>query len=406
VHHAICGKNSVVIPLAHTFIGVQETLRLCASIDWLRLHPQDPDKAVYANRLGMSFLKKGLIPLSALNCEVTAPSYPSANPSCWIFAGCGGMGLGFQMAGFHVNYMVEKNSAAAATLRYNHLVRNSLENGDASIFEEDVALFLDKVEQRAPCYPKKGDPDHIHGSPPCQGVSAANRNGGKNDQANNECTFLFPRAVEIFRPRSVSMENVTGMLFEKNERYPQGVVAWLMSLGYQVRLLVLDASEYGDPQARKRIFLFGALMDSKLADKPAPTHGKEKGKLPFVTVKDVLQVLEDVEPVLGSGRVMLKSGTIVSYHNVEGTVLTEIELLDANKPAATVRRRNGIQHYLHGRSLSVRERARLQSFPDYLYLCGRLTERNNQIGNAVPFNLAFAVAQVSWSLTPPGAIHE
>jgi C-5 cytosine-specific DNA methylase len=142
-----------------------------------------------------------------------------------LFAGAGGMGLGLAKAGFDVKFAVESNPAAAATLRCNHR--------DTLVFEEDVQLFLEKSKGADPCYPKPGFLHHIHASSPCQGFSDANRNGGVNDLANNELSFLFVKAVRHYLPRTGSFENVFGMLNEPggNRRYIQKIMADLLLLG-------------------------------------------------------------------------------------------------------------------------------------------------------------------------------
>jgi len=113
------------------------------------------------------------------------------------------------------------------------------------------------------CYPCKGDGDHIHASPPCQGFSDANRTGGKNDDKNNELSFQFLKAVKFFRPATASLENVIGFVSNlevgksksKKSAYCKRIVEELLKLGYQVRVCILVSSDYGDPQKRPRVFL-------------------------------------------------------------------------------------------------------------------------------------------------------
>jgi DNA (cytosine-5)-methyltransferase 1 len=425
----VSGTGGVSVLLALTFIGEKESKRLLQAKLWLEQNPNHPDKALFANRI--SILPQGTVPLKAMDFKLenlTQRPKPALVYDCGpkasiiavgsnfayrrdsrrshtkrelprkpvlvdLFAGGGGMGQGFKEAGFYCRYHVEKDHSAVATLRCNHQV-DGIFGEEAIIFDEDVDTFLQKVQDKDPAYPRKGDVDHVHASPPCQGFSGANRNGGRNDKTNNELTKLFTKAVEIFRPRTASMENVTGILSNKNNNvdYVRWVIAELMILGYQVRVTVLNSAEFGDPQVRHRVILFAAKNAYKLPDAPKPTHG-EKGEKAIVTVKDVLHDLENVKPVRGSGRVVLPNGKIVLDHNEEGTDLgAEMALLNENKPAATVRKANGIQHYALPRGLTVRERARIQSFPDHYVFCGRTTDRNDLIGNAVPLKLARAVA--------------
>lgn len=439
--HAVCPPGHVVISLKNTFIGQAEAERLLA------LNTDISDKAVCANTMGI--LSAGMIELQNLTRqETTIDTKPELVWDCGrisknavglnfayrtrsprsvpaalnrkpvvleLFAGCGGMSAGLIQAGFHVKYAVEKDAFAAASLRANH------QRDDMQIFEEDVNEFLKKVEVGDACYPKRGDIDHVHASPPCQGFSLANRNGGRHDKANNDLTYRFVDTVRICRPKTATMEIVDGILRDHSEKvkastklesslpattsgkkkarrhYLQRVVAELIALGYQVRVIIIDASHYGDPQNRTRVFVIAALMSCKLPEMPKATHGAQSDSQhlqPYVTVLDRLADLEHVVPVSGSGWVRLMDGSMVCDHNKEGTSIpTEYDQLIAEEPARTIRRSNGVKHYALERGLTVRERARLQSFPDSHHFCGPLSERNNQIGNAVPVNLATAVAQ-------------
>ncbi|KAI2502304.1 C-5 cytosine-specific DNA methylase [Fragilaria crotonensis] len=332
-----------------------------------------------------------------------------------LFAGCGGMTQGLTRAGFHVKYAVDHDHWAAATLRCNH------NREEMMVFEEDVGQFLNKVQDKDPAYPTPDDVDHVHASPPCQGFSQANRKGGTNDTMNNELIYKFVEAVRIFKPKTASMENVNGILADHTEKvknsttlqhaypgsYPTNgkkpkshylyrVVADLLEIGYQVRVMILDASQYGDPQKRERVVLFAALECCRLPGVPIPTHSPDGSAdtLPTVRVMDALSSLENILPTTGSGWVVLHDGTYTPDHNIENTrVRSEYDQLIAEEPARTIRRTNGVKHYTLERSLTVRERARLQSFPDSYQFCGSLAERNKQIGNAVPVELAYQMAK-------------
>jgi site-specific DNA-cytosine methylase len=138
-------------------------------------------------------------------------------------------------------------------------------------------------------------------------------------------------------------------------------------------------------------FVFSSLLSPEF---PKPTHGE--GKQRIVSVEDVLRDLVDVDPVLDSGHVQLPDGTLTWDHNQETTYLKnekEMLRLVGNLPAKTILKRKGVKHYSKPRCLTVRERARLQSFPDDYNFAGSLNEKSDQIGNAVPIKLAQAVAK-------------
>lgn len=166
----------------------------------------------------------------------------------------------------------------------------------------------------------------------------------------------------------------------------------LLDNDYQFRARVLRASDYGDPQARDRVIIIAAKRGRVLPRFPSPTHGT--GANPHVTVHDALESLELIAPDAedGSGMVMLPDGTITQDH-CTGTLKADSTKLNANKPSITIRRTNGIKHYSLERCITVREMARLQSFPDDYQFCGSATQKKSQIGNAVPCKLASAIAK-------------
>ncbi len=95
------------------------------------------------------------------------------------------MSLGLEKAGFDERWAVDSDEVAAATLAAN---KRSL-NTNTAIYTRQLSSFLKKCIQRDPGYPKPGEVDHIHGSPPCKGFSRANRNGGKDDMTNNKVSI-------------------------------------------------------------------------------------------------------------------------------------------------------------------------------------------------------------------------
>jgi site-specific DNA-cytosine methylase len=305
-----------------------------------------------------------------------------------LFGGGGGMSLGLQRAGFHITHHVDNDRAACNTLERNFPQSIS--------FPECAKLFLKNCKEgRTRLYPQPGDFDHIHGSPPCQGLSDANRNGGMNDDANNGLTAVLVECIKYFLPSTFSIENVMGLL--KHSRGRRTIllqaITELLKVGYQVRLCIVLASDYGDPQNRERVLLLGAQKGHKLPDFPKATHGESPGLLRRVTVKDVLGDLENILPVSDSGLVELPDGRLVWNHCLNGSPSEDGSKppcrLVANKTAPTVRRTNLIKHYGCGeRALTILELQLLQGFPlEYLF-SGDHKKIRDQIGNAVPVNLA------------------
>jgi DNA (cytosine-5)-methyltransferase 1 len=309
-----------------------------------------------------------------------------------LFAGAGGMSLGLANAGFEVKFAVESDTAAADTLRSNHK--------DMVVFHQDVVKFLDEASLQpnsCPFYPIK-EVDHIHASPPCQGFSLAKKRRGSCsltpllDQQKNELMHQFSRAVRQFRPSTASLENVKGMLATPaKKRYLQQVVAELLKMEYQVRVVLLNAQDYGVPQDRKRLFLFAAKKGLPLPQSPIIRPSFQSVLTVGMALCDLESIgpIQDGIPVRGIGKIE----PVFNHNIVKLNCCEEMEYLKRDMLASTVRRRNDIHHYKCDRYITVRERARLQSFPDSYHFCGSPVNQCDQIGNAVPVKLAEAVGR-------------
>ena len=153
-----------------------------------------------------------------------------------------------------------------------------------------------------------------------------------------------------------------------------------MQLGYQVRCTVLKACDYGDPQKRPRFFMFISRNNIPLPSIPAPTHGDSAHLWPYVTTKETLDQVNDSLPNM-QGR----TSSLLPQHGVIR--------LKPHECAPTIRAGSVTPfHYSKDRCINVREAATLQSFPlDYKFI-GSLSSQYKQVGNAVPVELASAVA--------------
>lgn len=315
--------------------------------------------------------------------------HPSGRPAVLeLYAGAGGMGLGLEKH-FDVKWVVDNDHLAAATLRANK------KNSDANIYVEDVKSFLKKSVQGNPCYPAVGQVDHIHASPPCKGFSRANRSGGKDDMQNNKQTLLFVKAIRHFKPKTVSFENVPGLVLDDYVGYLKSVVTSLLQMGYQVRCKVLTSSAYGDPQKRRRLILLAARGDCMLPVMPAPTNGP--GLLPIKTCKDALRILEKHDPSSSrSSGTVLVDNQVIFNHIIPGYGINaekDYELFE-DEPSRTIMcKSRPHRHYRGDRYISVREAACLQSFPLSHQFFGCIGHQYSQVGNAVPVKLATAIAR-------------
>lgn len=186
-----------------------------------------------------------------------------------------------------------------------------------------------------------------------------------------------------------------GLFSDDYKYYLQGVTASLIGMNYQVRCATLTASHFGDPQNRRRVFLWISRNGCYLPEVPTPTHGKKSDLLPLRSVKDAIGVLEDEKAKSSGSGVIMCQGAAIHNHLCSHVPPTEDDYkLPANKPARTVlcTSRPAV-HYKFNRYLTAREAACLQSFPSSYQFYGTVTQQYRQVGNAVPVMLATAVAR-------------
>ena len=305
------------------------------------------------------------------------------------------MSLGLNEAGFHGKTdSVDSDTSSCSTLNANF--------PGSIVHQYTVKDFLIGCRHNpySTRYPRIGSITLLHGSTPCQGSSRANRTGGANDDANNEETYQFIDVVEYSQPPYVTFENVVGMNDIKNRHYLQRMIARLLVMGYQVRLFSLNAVEYGDPQFRERVFIIAAKNGLELPNVPKPTHGKHPHLHPIKTAGNVLGFLEDINPLEYEGIIRVNlpnSGVAVELdgHTLKTAKLQDSDIrLTQDNPARTVLKARTVRHYKKmNRPLTRLEQSQLQSFPATYKFKGTDNEIRDQIGNAVPVNLARAIGQ-------------
>ena len=201
-----------------------------------------------------------------------------------LFAGCGGMSTGFEFAGFKTVLAVEKDEWASETYSFNHPHTN--------IFTGDIK----KIKNPNLEFAQTEDVFGIIGGPPCQGFSLSGARDPKDPR--NSLFMDYMRFVKSFSPKFFVMENVTGILSAKTKSGDS--VKKLIELvadevGYNVHIMILDASDYGVPQARKRVFFVGIRKDLPfIPDRLVPP------KITPINKVTIRQALSDL-PKLNSG---------------------------------------------------------------------------------------------------------
>lgn len=360
-----------------------------------------------------------------------------------LFAGCGGLSLGFEMAGFHIPLAVERDAWAAETYAHNH--------PHTKVITQDITQITDFSALLDPSVSVDG----IIGGPPCQGFSLSG-NRDKNDPRNS--LFMdFVRFVKHYTPTFFVMENVSGilsMVTKSGEPVKNVILKEYRDAGYHVEIFQLNAAEFGVPQARVRVFFIGLKNDIPYNKQALEPQGFLFGDKQ-VTVRDAIMDLPqlragegteeasyDAEPVTDYQR--WARGTCSVLHNhvtmrhtqrlverfshigfgesvadvaeeyrqrqrgdaskISGKVYSQNNMRPfPDKPSPTIPasfQSNFVHPYLN-RNYTAREGARLQSFPDHYVFLGKRTtmswEKNlsqyQQIGNAVPPLLAKAVAE-------------
>ena len=284
-----------------------------------------------------------------------------------LFAGCGGLALGFEAAGFEtIGY--EMNGDCCDT--YNKNLSGKCEEATLS---------------QATQFPTA---DIVIGGPPCQPFSVGGNQMGLKDTRDGFPAFIS--AVEQVRPRLWLFENVRGMLY-KNKWYLEEIITSLEDLGYQVDFRLLNASHYGVPQNRERMIVVGHNGGFRF---PKPINR-------LFAAGDALGAMAAAEPA--GSKFLTKSQDIYIEKYERASKCVNPRDLNLHKPSRTLTCRNlaGATGDMlrvrlsdgRRRRILVREAARLQSFPDWYEFSGSETSQFYQIGNAVAPVFANALAQ-------------
>lgn len=351
-----------------------------------------------------------------------------------LFCGAGGLSEGFRQAGFHVLAGQDYDEQAGATFAATHSEATFI---GGPIQDVTPAQILKAAGA------KRGEIDVIVGGPPCQGYSVYNHQRGEADpRAGLFREYL--RIVEAVQPRWLVMENVTGITSIAGGTIVREIFAGMSSLGYRVEMKVLKAEEYGVPQERRRVFFIATRTGAPILF-PAPTHGPNLE--PYVTIWDAISDLAPLKngdksqaqsyrsPPQNAYQAILRGDCKIAANHVAGRLapinearmrhippggswrdipreLLPAGMLKAKRSDHTKRYGRPHKHdlactiltkcdvhwgaYIHpvqDRSLTVREAARLQAFPDFFIFQGSRTEQYVQVGNAVPPLLGKRVAE-------------
>ncbi|MBI3664248.1 MAG: DNA cytosine methyltransferase [Acidobacteria bacterium] len=280
---------------------------------------------------------------------------------------------GFQVFGklyeplpFHIVWANDLSPAACKTYKKN------LED---VIHEGNIWECLEKLPKRA---------DVVIGGFPCQDISINGKLAGVN--GNDSRSGLYRAMLEVIKrckPRAFVAENVKGLMQKYNRENLAKVVSDFSELGYNLSYNLYLAANYGVPQMRQRVFIVGTAQGVKPFRPPWPIMQKDE----WLTSKKAIGDLEDREESEAINHIWSRAERSAEQGN---------RRIKADRPSDTIRAEchGNIQyHYSLPRRLSMREAARLQSFPDDFIFAAKLRETERQVGNAVPPVLAWHIAQ-------------
>lgn len=319
-----------------------------------------------------------------------------------LFCGCGGLSLGFEQAGFESILAIDLWNDAIETYNHNRNIKVAKCIEIQKITNDDLLKIKDECVG-------------VIGGPPCQGFSTVGKR--KSDDPRNQLYKEYCRVVEVVNPEFFVLENVKGLLTLEKGFFKNDIIDRFTKLGYHVKFKVLNAANYGIPQNRERVFFVGTKNGN--FEFPKELNG-------IVTCSDAISdLLKPYElgpttkyqaDMRGNNKLLLNNDlTTHTYETV--SVISKIpdggnikslpseywnirkynkafERMNSRRPSNTVDtgHRNYF-HYSENRIPTVRENARLQSFPDYFFFTGCKTSQYKQVGNAVPPKLAYAVAK-------------
>ncbi|HHX8263178.1 TPA: DNA cytosine methyltransferase [Vibrio diabolicus] len=309
-----------------------------------------------------------------------------------VFCGGGGLDLGFALAGFKPLFSSDIIEHGCNTIRQN-LPGHLVEPHDIS--QLSGRYVVDKVKQ---------DVDFVIGGPPCQSFSILGRRGSIKDP-RGQLVFEYARFINEISPKGFLFENVPGILtVNKGEDWEELKEFFRSETGYVLSTAKLNSADYGVPQLRNRVILIG-MKDDKFTGWPQAERFPEdslevaSGHPPYLASKYALEMLDNTPNHIKrvhSERVFNRYSKIPQGGRCK---VDRTDRIDAEKPSGTVLVGSGggggrpFIHPFEHRHLTVREAARLQSFPDWWEFSGPGTWQYRQVGNAVPPIMAMKIAE-------------
>lgn len=315
-----------------------------------------------------------------------------------LFAGVGGLSLGFAEKGYELLFANDNDHWAMETLKANHKVQGYSEKNIEDISVEELK---EKIANK-----------HVNvlvAGIPCQSFSMSGyRIRQKNKDHDDSRTYLFKEFIRIakgIRPDVVIIENVKGLISMQNGKIKDEIINGLEGLGYALDYRVLNSADYGAPQLRQRVFFIGNKLGVKNIF-PEPIKTKANYQTVGEALKNISGPNHEPRPLQG---IVLKRVKLIKPGENWRVLPKELQTksnhsgaygrLDPQLPARTLTTRfdtppvGYVTHPKENRTLTVREGARIQGFPDSFKFYGPTMQQYKQVGNAVPVYFSRALAQ-------------
>lgn len=332
-----------------------------------------------------------------------------------LFCGCGGLSYGFECAGYNILLGIDNDQKALETFELNHKdVRSICGDITQITYEKDIKPIIGDANI-----------DVIIGGPPCQGMSLSGPR--KFDDPRNKLYLSYIRLVSEIHPKAFVIENVPGLVGLFNGQIKDSIIDKFTTMGYNIQYKILCASDYGVPQNRRRVVFVGLQSGTFCFPEPIPET---------ITCEMALSDLPPLEKELGTEaaeyysapqneyQLLMRKNSNTVYNHIAANHSERVKKIislvpdggnykdlpgeykntrnfhvawtrfNSKLPAPTID--TGHRHHFHykyNRVPTVRECARLQSFPDDFIFLGNKTQQFRQVGNAVPPLMAQSIAK-------------
>lgn len=326
-----------------------------------------------------------------------------------LFSGAGGLHIGFERAGYEIKLCIDNDNLVEKTHKKNFPHIPMINRDIRTIPSDEIKTYL-----------SDGTVDIIIGGPPCQGFSTIGKRVSSDPEKRskqdprNELVLTYAKLIRELRPKFIVMENVKGILTLQGGAYLQNVLQQLRDAGYEAKYKLINMADYGVPEIRERVIILGNRVGLPV-EFPSPDHSDNPadGLPAWKNCWDAIKDLENMSDDPAFNHVALKHTpkNIERYKLIpEGGRLPEAALppelyrknfgntfkrLSRTRPALTMVPGNDAFpiHPTLNRSLTVREAARIQTFPDDVIFEGNRRQQGHQVGNAVPPNFSEKLAK-------------